>query len=175
MLDRADRGLGGWALPGRGELPEARSWLKQADAALGVSPDKLIGAIAYLVAACGALAEGHAAVVVQIIARARSGCSVPAWLDHGLNLVQSRAYVAAGDIQAALTAAERAGGEDSLEAAVTRRMLGWLPETATTHGACSHPRSRPTAARPTGYVCKRGWLMPGSATTAATARAVAGH
>jgi LuxR family transcriptional regulator, maltose regulon positive regulatory protein len=94
----------------RNELRETRTWIKQADAALGASPDKLIGAMAYLVAADGALAEGRAPVAVQIIARARSGWPVPAWLDQQLNLAESRARTAAGDIQAALTAARRAGG-----------------------------------------------------------------
>ena len=83
--------------------------LKQADAALGVTPDKLIGAVAWLVAAYGGLAEGRAAAATQIIARARSGWPVPAWLDHRLSLAESRAYAAAGDIPAALAAAERAG------------------------------------------------------------------
>ena len=88
------------------------------DAALGVSPDKLIGAVACLVAACAALAEGRAEAAAQIIARARSGWSVPAWLEQRLSLAESRAYVAAGDIRAALAAAERAGRDHSLEAAV---------------------------------------------------------
>ena len=100
------------------ELREARDSLGQADAALRVSPDKLTGAIAYLVAAGVSLAEGRAAVTGQIIARARSGWSPPAWLDQRLSLVQSRACAAAGDIAAALAAAERAGSGTSLEAAV---------------------------------------------------------
>ena len=101
------------------ELREAHSRLKQADAALGVSPDKLIGAVAWLAAAYGALAEGRAAAAAQSVARARSGWPVPAWLDQQLSLVESRAYAAAGDIQAALAAAERAGRDTSPEAAVT--------------------------------------------------------
>ena len=101
------------------ELREARSLLKQVDAALGVSPDRLIGAVACLAAACGGLAEGRGEVAAQIVARARSGWSVPAWLEQRLSLVESRAYVAAGDIGAALAAAERAGRDTSLEAAVT--------------------------------------------------------
>ena len=44
---------------------------------------------------------------------------VPAWLDQRLSLAESWAYAAAGDIQAALAAADRAGGENSPEAAVT--------------------------------------------------------
>ena len=105
-----------WVHLQRNELREARGWIKQADAALGVSPDKLTGTVAYLVAAGGALAEGRAAVAVQIIARARSGWPVPAWLDQQLSLVESRACAAAGDTRAALAAAERAG--TSPEAAV---------------------------------------------------------
>jgi ATP/maltotriose-dependent transcriptional regulator MalT len=67
-----------WVHLERNELRQTRSCLKQADAALGVGPDKLIGALAHLVAAGGALAEGHAAVATQIITRARSGWPVPA-------------------------------------------------------------------------------------------------
>jgi LuxR family maltose regulon positive regulatory protein len=107
-----------WVHVQRKELRETRSRVKQADAALGASPDKLIGAMAYLVAADGALAEGRAPVAVQIITRARSGWPVPAWLDQQLSLAESRACTAAGDVQAALTAARRADGT-SPEAMVT--------------------------------------------------------
>ena len=108
-----------WVHLQRNELRETRRWIKKADAALGVSPDKLAGAVAYLVAADGALAEGRVAVAAQIIIRARSGWHVPVWLDQQLSLVESRACAAADDIQAALAAAERAGSGTSLEAAVT--------------------------------------------------------
>ena len=108
-----------WVHLQRNELRETRGWIKQADAALGVSPDKLIGVVAYLVAAGGALAEGRAAVAAQIITRARSGWPVPAWLDQQLSLVESRAGAAAADIRAALAAAERACSGTSMEAAVT--------------------------------------------------------
>ncbi len=101
------------------ELREAHSWLKQADAALNVTPDKLIEAVAYLAAAYGSLAKGRAAVAAQIIARARSGWFVPAWLDHRLSLAESRAYAAAADIPAALAAAERADRDTAPETAVT--------------------------------------------------------
>ena len=108
-----------WVHLERNDLREARGYLKQADEVLGASPDKLLAAVAYLAAANGALAEGRAAVAAQIIARARAASPIPAWLDQQLSLVESRAYAAAGDIQAALAAAGRAGGETSLEAAVT--------------------------------------------------------
>jgi LuxR family maltose regulon positive regulatory protein len=108
-----------WVHLERNELRETRNCLKQADAALGENPDKLIGAVAYLVAASGALAEGRPAVATQIVSRARSGGPVPAWLDQQLSLAESRACAAAGDIQAALAAAERARNGTPLEAAVT--------------------------------------------------------
>ncbi len=108
-----------WVHLQRNELRETRSLIKQADVALGVSPDKLVGTLAYLVAAAGALAEGRATMAAQIITRARSGWQVPAWLDQQLSLAESRACAAADDIPAALAAAERAGSDTSLEAAVT--------------------------------------------------------
>ena len=108
-----------WVHMERDELPAAGRLLKQLDAALSVSPDKMIGAVAFLVAACGGLAEGHGEAAARMVARARSGWSVPAWLDQRLSLVESRAYVAAGDISAAAAAAERAGGNSSPEAAAT--------------------------------------------------------
>jgi LuxR family transcriptional regulator, maltose regulon positive regulatory protein len=107
-----------WVHLGHYELREAASRLEQADAALSVTPDKLIEAVAWLAAAYGNLAEGNAAVAAQNVARARSGWTVPAWLDQRLSLAESRAYAAAGDIQAALAAARRAGRDTSLEATV---------------------------------------------------------
>ena len=106
-----------WVHLEQDELREAGRLLKQLDTALSVSPDKLIGAVACLIAACGGLAEGHGEAAARMAARARSGWSVPAWLDQRLNLVESRAYVAAGDTSAAAAAAERAGGSSSPEAA----------------------------------------------------------
>ena len=109
-----------WVHLERNELREARSRLKQADAALGASPDKLIGAVACLVAACGGAGRG-----------ARRRWPRRSWPGHGrggrsrpgsssrLSLAESRACAAAGDIRAALAAAERAGRDASLEAAVT--------------------------------------------------------
>jgi len=101
----------------RNELREARGFLKQADAALGARPDKVLSAAAYLIAAGGALAEGRPAVATEIVTRARSGGPLPVWLDQQLSFVESRAWAAAGDVSAALAAAERAGS--SPEAAIT--------------------------------------------------------
>jgi LuxR family maltose regulon positive regulatory protein len=107
-----------WVHLERGELREARGRLKRVDAALGASPDKLIGAVACLIAACAGLAEGRGDVTAQHVARARSGWSVPAWLEQRLSLAESRACAAAGDSRAALAAAERAGRGAPLAAAV---------------------------------------------------------
>jgi LuxR family transcriptional regulator, maltose regulon positive regulatory protein len=107
-----------WVHLERNELRAARRCVKQADAALDRAPDRLIAAAAYLVAAGGALAEGRASVAAQVIDRARSGPPISPWLDQQLSVIQSRACAAAGDIQAALAAAGRAGSEGSPEAAV---------------------------------------------------------
>src|SRR4029077_17108381 len=80
-----------WVHLERNELHQARSALMQADAPLGASPDRLTGAVAYLVAAGGALAEGRATVAAQIAARARSGWSAPVWLDQQLTPAQAPA------------------------------------------------------------------------------------
>ena len=107
-----------WVHTERNELREARGRLKQADAALDVHPDKLLGAVACLVAAGAGLAEERAGVATQMVAAARRGWPVPPWLEQWLTMVESRACAAAGDIGAALAAAERAGRGCPLEAAV---------------------------------------------------------
>ncbi len=107
-----------WVHLYRNELRDARRYFKQADAALGSTADKVIGTVAHLVAALGSLAEGNTEAAAGIIATARSGWSLPAWLDQKLSLVESRACAAAGDIPAALAAAERAARDDPLEGAV---------------------------------------------------------
>jgi len=114
-----------WVHLERHELREARGRLKEADASLGANPDKLTGAVAFLVAALASLAEGHCDAVTQLAARARRGWPVPAWLEHGLLLAESRAHLAAGAGRAALAAAQRAGAAGSPEAAAVLA-CAWL-------------------------------------------------
>jgi LuxR family transcriptional regulator, maltose regulon positive regulatory protein len=102
----------------RNEMRETRSLLKQADTALGASPDKLIGTVAWLVAARAGLAEGRADVTAQFVAKARSGWHVPAWLEQELTQVEVQACLAAGHVQAARAIAERIDPDSSLEAAI---------------------------------------------------------
>jgi LuxR family maltose regulon positive regulatory protein len=101
------------------ELREARSRLRQVDSALRTSRDRLIGAVACLIAAADGLAEGRAEVATRFLARARSGWPVPPWLEQRLNLAESRALTAAGNMEAAFAAARRADCDSSPEAAVT--------------------------------------------------------
>ena len=146
-----------WVHMERDERREAGRLLKQLDAALDVSPDKLTGAVANLIAACGALAEGHAEAAAQMVARARSGWSVPAWLDQWLSLVESRAYAAAGDIPAAAAAAERAGGDSSPEAAATLAHA-WLAAGDGNNARLALASARQARNGEPERVCVQAWL-----------------
>ena len=92
----------------RNEIQQAHVQLRLAGAALRVNPDKLIGAVACLIAARRRLAEGRAPAAAELIGRARQGWSPPDWLEYKLTLLESRACVAARDVQAAVAAARRA-------------------------------------------------------------------
>ena len=100
----------------RNEVNDARHNLKQADALLRARPDKVIGAIAGLVAAAGCLAEGRPRQANEILMRARRNWSATPWLERHLALVESRACVAVGDSQGALAAARRAGAGTFVDA-----------------------------------------------------------
>ncbi len=102
----------------RKELNPWRRQLKQAEAGLRAQPDRLIGAVASLVAARGAVAQTHGPAATELIQRARDGWSPPPWLDHMLIVAEAQASTAAGEIQAALDAARRAGAGSALDAAV---------------------------------------------------------
>jgi LuxR family maltose regulon positive regulatory protein len=104
----------------RNELDASRSRLKQAGAALRTYPDRLIGAVACLVAARGALARANGPAAAELIQRGRDGWTPPPWLNHLLTVAEAQASAAAGDIQAALDAARRAEAGSGLDAAVAR-------------------------------------------------------
>ena len=109
----------------RNELHDTRDRLKRADAALRIRPEKLVGAMACLVAARYRLAEGRARAASEMTSRARHGWSPPSWLDHRLSLLESRAYAALGDVSSAVDAARRADPAASLDATVAL-VHAWL-------------------------------------------------
>ena len=104
----------------RNELDASRSRLQETDAALRADPDRLIGAVACLVAARGALARANGPAAADLIQRGRDSWAPPPWLDHLLTVAEAQASTAAGDIQAALDAARRAAAGSGLDAAVAR-------------------------------------------------------
>ena len=103
----------------RTDMQEAQAQLKLAEAALRVSPDKLVSAVTCMVAARRHLAEGHAATATELIRQARQdwSSSPPGWLELELTILESQAYLASGDIQAAVAAARRADPERVSDAA----------------------------------------------------------
>ena len=142
----------------RDELPQAHGQLKVANSVLRIAPDKLIGAIAYLVAARCRLAEGSTRAASDLLGRARQGWSPPPWLEHWLMLIESRVYAAAGDITSAVEVAERAEPESALDAAVTLAQA-WLD--AGDHQAAERALAIGMASPgdPPGRVRLEGWLV----------------
>ena len=142
----------------RNELRQAHSELRLADGALRIAPDKLIGAIACLVAARCHLAEGGIKAGADMVDRARLGWSPPGWLEHKLTLVQSRIYAAAGDIRSAVDAAERAEPQSALDAAVTLAQA-WLAggDRQAAGRALATTLARP--GEPLKQVSLEGWLV----------------
>jgi LuxR family maltose regulon positive regulatory protein len=102
----------------RNELTTSVSHLKQAEAGLRAHPDRLISTVAGLVAARGALANANGPAAAELLQRAQDDWSPPPWLDHLLTVAEAQASTAAGEIQAALDAARRAGRGSALDAAV---------------------------------------------------------
>ena len=109
----------------RNELRQAHDQLKLADGALRTAPDRLLGAIACLVAARCQLAEGNTKAAANMLSRSRRGWSPPHWLERRLMLIQSRVCAVAGDIKSAVAAAQRAEQESALDGAVALAQA-WL-------------------------------------------------
>ena len=106
-----------WVHLERNQLGEA-AWLARAEDALRTQPDRLIGGVAWLVAARLSLARGRAEMAAEMIGRAGSGWPLPPWLEQRLALTAAHAWAAAGDVRAALEAARRAGPPSSLTGAI---------------------------------------------------------
>ena len=156
-----------WVHLQRGDMREAHAQLKLAESALRTGPDKLVSALACMVAAQRGVAGGRATAAVEMIRRAREewSASPPGWLEARLAVLESRAWTAAGDAAAAVAAAQRAGpGRTPRRRSLTP---GWPRETSRPPGVSWTPRAR--SARTWGWP----WPTPGSATAPGTARAVA--
>ena len=106
-----------WAYLQQGDTQEAHAQLKLAEAALRVCPDKLVSALACAVAALRRLAVGQATAAAEMIRQAARDWSPPGWLELRLAILESRARLAAGDIPAAVAAAQRAAPGEVPDAA----------------------------------------------------------
>jgi LuxR family transcriptional regulator, maltose regulon positive regulatory protein len=107
-----------WVHLERNQLGEAAGRLARAEDALRTQPDRLIGAVAWLVAARLSLARGRPEAAAEMIGRAGSGWPLPSWLEQRLALAAAHACAAAGDVRAGLDAARRAGPPSSLAGGV---------------------------------------------------------
>ena len=155
----------------RNELPEARRCLRRADEILQLCPDKLIGAVACLVAARGFLAQRRSGPVAALVGRARHGWSPAPWLEQRLLLAESQAHLAQGNIASAVEAARRAGADSSPEAAaaLARAWLAGGNIQAARRALAGVPR-RGTGSQITS-ACKPGWPTLSSAMRSGTAGA----
>ena len=159
----------------RNELRQAHGQLKLAGGALRIAPDKLLAAIACLVAARCQLAEGSTKAASDMLSRAQQGWSPPRWLEHRLLLIQSRVWTAAGDVKAAVEAAARAEPASALDAAVTLAQA-WLAagDTPAAERALAAGAGRPD--EPQEQVRLEGWLVDARLSYGpATACEAAGH
>jgi LuxR family maltose regulon positive regulatory protein len=153
-----------WVDLERHEQRQVRRRLRQVDAALAVSPDRLIGAIACLIAAYSALAEGRGDVAVQYVARARSGWDVPAWLGQELSLAESRASGAPGQARDALILAAHDGVPERV------RLQACLADARLSYHRGDHARGRRSLGRALRlaeperlrlpFALERGWIGP---------------
>ncbi len=148
-----------WVHLERGELAAVRLCLKQADAALQAGKEKLIGAVACLVAARHNLAEGRVGAAGEMICCARDGWSPPPWLDRWLTLVEARVCAARKDIQAALDAAKRAAGTEASADVTVALAQVWLAagEPPTARRVLAHALPGPRVARD--QVPLEAWLI----------------
>jgi LuxR family maltose regulon positive regulatory protein len=116
------------------DLPRSHAQLRLADAALRVTPDRLLSAVGCLTAARCRLAEGRAGAARDLLSQAREGWPVPDWLDSRLLLLDSRVLVVLGDFRAARAAARQAAPGSPAAAAIAS---GYAGLAAGDHAAAS--------------------------------------
>jgi LuxR family maltose regulon positive regulatory protein len=142
----------------RNELRQAHGQLRLADSALRIAPDKLVGAVACLVAARCQLAEGSTRAASDMIGRARQGWLPPPWVEHRLALVQSRVCAALGDIKSAVDLAEQAEPQSALDAAVALAQA-WLASGDHQAAGRALATGMARAGEPQKQVHLEGWLV----------------
>jgi LuxR family maltose regulon positive regulatory protein len=147
-----------WVHLDRNEMQQVHVQLRLTEAALRVSPDKLISAVACLIAARRRLAEGRAQAASDIISRARQGWSPPAWLEHRLMLLESRTCATMGDIQAAVAAAERAH-PSSMPDAAAALARAWLAAGDYQMARQALDTGAEAAGTAPEQACLEGWLV----------------
>jgi LuxR family transcriptional regulator, maltose regulon positive regulatory protein len=127
----------------RNELARGRRWQKSAQDALRARPDKLIGAVACMVAARRSLAECRGRSAAECVGRARRGWSPPSWIEHRLLVLDSWAAATAGDFQSAIDIARRADPGSSLDAtvALARALVTGGDPRAARHALLGAPAS----------------------------------
>jgi LuxR family maltose regulon positive regulatory protein len=154
-----------WVELERHEQRQVRRRLRQVDAVLAASPDRLIGAIACLIAAYSALAEERGDAAVQYVARARSGWDVPAWLEQELILAESRA--SDGENARRTSGAVLAAHDEVPERA---RLQACLAEARLSYHSGDRARGRRSLGRALRlaererlrlpFILERGWIGP---------------
>ena len=140
----------------RNELSLAGGRLKRAHDALRARPDKLMSALACLVAARRSLAKGRPGAAAENVGRARHGWSPPAWLDRRLRLLESSACAAISDTDSAVDMAASAGPGSCLDAAAALAHA-WM--TAGDSQAARHALASVSAGAETpDWARLEGWL-----------------
>jgi LuxR family transcriptional regulator, maltose regulon positive regulatory protein len=144
----------------RDDMQQAHAQLKLAESALRICPDKLVSSVACMIAAQRCLAGGRTATASEMIRRARQDWSPspPGWLELKLAILESRACVSAGDVQAAVAAAQRADPQTAPEAAAALASA-WLASgdhKAARHALDVMAESRSEVSQ---HIGLEGWLI----------------
>ena len=142
----------------RNEIQQSDDQLASAETALQAHPDKLMSGVTSLATARHRLAEGRAGAASETVGRARRGWSPPAWLEHRLTLVESRACAAAGNITSAVDVAGRAARQSASDAAVTAAQA-WLAASDIPAARAAMTTVRPASGERAEQLSLEGWLV----------------
>ena len=142
----------------RNETQQSDDQLASAESALQGRPDKLMNAVASLIAARRRLADGRAGAASELVARARQDWSPPGWLEHRLTLLESRAWEAAGNTTFAVEAAGRAARQSTSDAAVAAAQA-WLAANNIPAARAAMTTVMPASGERSEQLSLEGWLV----------------